>query len=67
MAYPEFRYHTGIEAKDRFANNAWALSVATPSGGINWDMMLYFPDQNYPDRGYGGSLERVGDWAYVHE
>lgn len=67
MAYPEFRYLTGTEAKDRFANNAWVLSVATPLGGINWDMMLYFPDQNYPDRGYGGSLERVDDWAYVHE
>ena len=67
MAYPEFRYHTGTEARDRFANNAWALSVATPSGGINFDMVLYFPEQNYPDRGYGGSLERVGDWAYVHE
>jgi len=30
-------------------------------------MMLYFPKKDYPEKGYGGSLERVGDWAYVHE
>ena len=25
--------------------------------------LLYY----YPERGFGGSLERVGDWAYLHE
>jgi hypothetical protein len=67
MAYPEFRYHVGDEAKEQYAYNAWALSVFTPSGGINFDMMLYFPNRNYPQHGYGGWLEAVGDWAYVHE
>ena len=67
MAYPEYGYHTGDEAKERYADNAWALSVFTPSGGINFDMMLYFPNQNYPQHGYGGWLESVGDWVYVHE
>jgi hypothetical protein len=67
MAYPEFRYHSGNQAKEEYDGNPWALSIYTPSGGINFDMMLYFPNQNYPDRGYGGSLERLGDWAYVHE
>ena len=67
MAYPEYQYYTDDEAKEHYADNPWALSVFTPGGGINFDMMLYFPNQNYPDRGYGGGLERVGDWAYVHE
>ncbi len=67
MAYPEYRYHTGDEANEQYADNAWALSVFTPSGGINFDMMLYFPNQNYPQHGYGGWLEPIGDWAYVHE
>lgn len=67
MAYPEFRYHVGDDAKEHYADNAWALSVFTPSGGINFDMMLYFPNRNYPEHGYGGWLEPVGDWAYVHE
>lgn len=67
MAYPKFRYHTGDEAQRRYENNPWALSIFTPSYVLNWDMMLYLPKQNYPERGYGGSLERIGDWAYVHE
>jgi len=25
--------------------------------------MLYFPNQNYPERGYGGGLEPIGDFA----
>jgi len=67
MAYPEYGYHTGEEAKKQYRGNSWALSVPTPSGGINWDMMLYFPNQDYPRLGYGGGLERIEDWAYVHE
>ena len=67
MAYPEYRYHTGDGARKEYGDNPWALSVATPSGGINFDMMLYFPNRNYPERGYGGGLECIGDWAYVHE
>ncbi len=66
-AYPEYRYHTGDMAKQQYAGNSWVLTVFTPSGFLNFDMMLYFPNQNYPHHGYGGSLEPVGDWAYVHE
>lgn len=67
MAYPEYEYYTGEVAIENYADNAWALSVFTPSGGINFDMMLYFPNRNYPKRGYGGWLEPIGNWAYVHE
>lgn len=67
MAYSKYEYHTGAEYRERFQGNAWTLVVPTGSGGPNWDQMLYFPLQNYPKHGYGGRLERVGDWAYVHE
>lgn len=67
MAYPKYWYHTGEDAKREYNGNPWALSVFTPSAGINFDMILYFPNQNYPERGYSGVLERIGDWAYVHE
>ena len=67
MAYPEYRYHVGDETKEQYADNSWALSVLTPSGGINFDMMLYLPDHNYPPHAYGGWLETVGNWGYVHE
>jgi hypothetical protein len=65
-AYPEYGYKVGRQAQE-YAKNDWCLIVDTPSGGINWDIFIYFPDQNYPKFGYGGVLERVGDWAYVHE
>lgn len=66
MAYSEYRYEVGENA-ERYEGNPWVLRVFTPSGGINFDEFMYFPLQNYPDRGYGGSFERVGNWAYLHE
>jgi len=65
-AYPNYEYMCGEEA-ERFDGNPWVLLVRTPSGPINWDMFMYFPLQNYPEAGYGGRIEDVGDWAYVHE
>jgi hypothetical protein len=29
--------------------------------------MLYLPSGQYPEQGWGGTLERIDDWAYVHE
>lgn len=66
-AYPHYRYHVGDEARLSYGDNPWALTVFTPNGLINFDMLLYLPKQNYPDHGYGGTLERIGEWAYVHE
>ena len=63
---PEYEYLTGPSAQ-RYDGNRWVLIVKPPFRGIGWDLFLYFPDQNYPRQGYGGSLERIGDWAYVHE
>ncbi|MDD5705789.1 MAG: hypothetical protein PHR35_07670 [Kiritimatiellae bacterium] len=65
-AYPRYRY-SGGDQTNRWEGNPWVLYVNTSSGGINFDMFMYFPKQNYPKRGYGGSLERIRDWAYVHE
>ena len=65
-AYPTYEYTT-IADKAVYEGNPWILKVQTPSGGINWDMFMYFPKQNYPKTGYGGMLEPIEDWAYVHE
>lgn len=67
MAYSQYRYLAGDETEKQYQGNPWILRVYTPSGGINFDEMLYFPNQNYPKQGYGGTLELVGDWAYLHE
>jgi hypothetical protein len=45
----------------------YELRVETPKGYLNWDCLVYWPTQNYPVRMYGGRVERMGAWAYVHE
>jgi hypothetical protein len=65
-AYPDYRYELVTDLK-KWDENPWVLYVDTPIGMLNWDMFLYFPKQNYPQTGYGGYLERIKDWAYVHE
>ncbi len=62
--YPKYEYST---ASTNYHGNPWVLSVFTPSGGINFDKFLFFPLTNYPPKGYGGVLRRIGDWAYVFE
>lgn len=64
--YPDWQYHTGADARP-YAENRWILLVRTGGPGINFDQLLYFPNQRYPQSGYGGRIERVGRWAYVHE
>lgn len=66
-ACSEFQYFTGEVARQQYSGNPWALQVLPPVFGVGFDLVLYFPNQNYPKNGYGGWLERVGDWAYVHE
>lgn len=66
-AYPDWRYVLGEDARERYSGNPWVLYMDCSSGFINFDMFLYFPNQNYPESGYGGWLERIGNWAYVHE
>ena len=63
-AFPEYRYSTETS---RWDGNPWVLYVDCTAGGINFDMFLYFPKQNYPQEGYGGWLEKIENWAYVHE
>ncbi|WP_339688503.1 hypothetical protein [Gimesia maris] len=66
-ACSEFQYFTGEDARQQYAGNPWALQVLPPVFGVGFDLVLYFPKQAYPEKGYGGWLERVGEWAYVHE
>lgn len=69
-AYPEYRYAPrggGSSGTTPPEQNPWMLWVNTPSGGINFDEFMYFPLQNYPEKDYGGVLQRIGEWAYLHE
>ncbi len=65
-AYPDYEYAVDTAAQPSDPER-WILQVATPSRGINFDCFIYLPSQQYPENGYGGWLERIGEWAYVHE
>ena len=64
---PEFRYISGEQAKRDYDGNPWVLQLDVSTGALNWDILVYYPLQNYPEHGHGGRLERIGGWAYVHE
>jgi hypothetical protein len=65
-AYPEYGYFVSQDLSEK-EGNPWVIIINTPRGGINFDEFMYFPLQNYPTKGYGGSLQRIRDWAYLHE
>jgi hypothetical protein len=60
-AYPRYEFTS------RVANARWELRVQCPLGLMNWDVFFYWPGTDYPNAIYGGSVERIGGWAYVHE
>lgn len=66
-AYPKYEYASDSSVAQRYEGNPWVLFVNTGSGALNFDRFIYLPRQNYPERGYGGWLEKIEDWAYVHE
>ncbi len=61
-----YRYVAGEKARS-YADNSWVLITSPPCRLMSFDKLLYFPLQNYPQTGYGGWLEPIGSWAYVHE
>jgi len=65
-AYPDYSYEVASKRVLR-ADNPWMISIPAPEGLLNWDEFIYLPRQNYPRMGFGGWLQRIGDWAYVHE
>jgi hypothetical protein len=65
-AWPEYQYLAGQQAT-RYDGNEWVLLVTPPNLPMGFDVFMYFPRQNYPREGYGGGIERIGGWGYVHE
>ncbi|MCZ6598532.1 MAG: hypothetical protein O7B99_12895 [Planctomycetota bacterium] len=63
--YPEYRYLV-LEEGSRF-ETPWELRVPCGRGLLNWDVFVYWPSEEYPSAMYGGTVERMGAWAYVHE
>ncbi len=64
-AHPKYEY--GCWETDSPRDAAWELRVHCGTGPLNWDSFFYWPTEQYPRHIYGGSVERIGNWAYVHE
>lgn len=62
-AYSNYKYEVLEDNK----NSPWELSVPCSQGPFNWDVFFYWPTRKYPDEIYGGGVQPIGDWAYVHE
>ena len=47
--------------------NKWLLRADAGNGFLNWDELLYLSHENYDEFSWGGSIQRLGTWAYLHE
>ncbi len=55
------------DGRRMLSNTAWELRIECSRGFANWDVIIYWPTRDYPEYTHGGSTERIGEWAYVHE
>lgn len=60
---PPLEMVTGEAALKGFYGNQWALLFKAGSG-LNWDRLVYLPEQNYEQV---ESKTLLGRWAYIHE
>ena len=72
VAYPHFSYERAARVPGRSrtrsgASPAYDLYVDCPLLILGFDTFHYWPSQDYPDEMWGGGVERVDGWAYVHE
>jgi len=64
--YPHLFYER--PPHDRRAANGDAYELRVPCGYLlSFDVFVYWPQGDYPDYMYGGGVEKIGGWAYVHE
>lgn len=69
LNYPNYEYENYFNdsnAQSEHDGNLWMLKVDAGEM-LQFDVFIYYPNQNYPKNGYGGYLEKISDWAYVHE
>lgn len=65
-AYPHYKYQLAKE--NLIDGNPWKLSVFTPTGILDFDEFFHYPLQNYTSYSWDTNpVERIADWAYLHE
>lgn len=62
-AYPRFEF----DVLELDGKKVWELKVPCSIGFVNWDVFFYRSSKKYETREHGGTVTKMGDWAYVHE
>lgn len=65
-AYPEFYYYSTAKRPEGATFHSYEVGVQTPFG-LSFDRFYYWPEADYPKLSRSGRIERVGNWAYLHE
>ena len=63
-AYHEYTY---LRKPDpvKYDGNPWVLFVNVSTDDLMQDLMIYYPDQNYPTNPIGRNVRRFADWAII--
>jgi hypothetical protein len=68
MGDPDFYYEPAVQGGWLASYGAgYDLSVSCAVGVLDWDSMHYWPTSDYPEQAWGGVIEEIDGWAYVHE
>jgi len=65
IAYPDFEYEPPGEAEPEAGG--YSLYVYCLLMWCGFDTLHYWPSQDYPEKMWGGVVERIDGWAYIHE
>jgi hypothetical protein len=65
LGYGPIKYRLPATTGSLFRH--YELSVSCGGRGINFDSFVYWPEASYPKHMYGGWVESIDRWAYVHE
>ncbi len=69
----DYRRHEGglnpadVATQEPLDTGPWSLFLRCGQGVLNFDVFVYWPTEQYPRHMYGGIVEPVRTWAYVHE
>jgi hypothetical protein len=63
IGYPDFEYQPPGEAKLEAAGYGLYVNCFV----MSFDTLHYWPSEDYPEKMWGGVVEPIDGWAYVHE
>ena len=66
VGFPDFGYQGGGHREHELADT-YELRVDCSANPGNFDRVIYWPEELYPDRFESSWTERLGRWAWLHE